>query len=643
MSDRKPNALVQWMSTQLRRLKLYPRLLVIFSCLLIVSTVFIMLFNQASYARELEGSTVKYRSALVQNALYKLHQQKESMEESLSAVLRSESVLHAVKENQDLRGLEQEAARRTVQNNREVIENALLAARRRSSGIRALILISAGEQYSAGDRSDRFGGPVARNLEALYKSEIYQGAVQERGYPFWRDSVQETPTLFYEDEHSTFGIPGCVTLSYQIYDTKSRVPLGVLIGCISPDFFTGALQEYSTQDGGNTFIIGENGLLEGIGAGLSAPPFPRQRELLHQQVFGRAQGSFTFETGGEKLLVSFCGDADFPLRVVNLTYRDWVLRPAIRQGQINILILIAVIVVGAFGFYVTAVSVAYPVNRLIRTMKRVGDGDLQAMYQAVSRDEIGTLCREFDRMVADMKELIERVYVSEAREKELELAEKIAQLDALQMQVNPHFLYNTLDLIRWQCMDENGAESPASDMIEKFCVLLRMTIKGDRKTESIEESLMHAKTYLEVVNFRYKNKVELETELDFEPAAYQIPCLSLQPIIENAVRHGFAQGDRADRRITVHAVCSREKEIEVTVSDNGCGMTSAQLEQLRRSMDTAGGDGNHIGLRNVNQRCKLCYGEHYGIRIESTPGKGTAVRLKFPAQAAEKTEETQSV
>lgn len=628
---------------QLRRLNLYPRLLLIFCCLLIASTAFITLFNQASYARELESSTVKYRSALVQNAMYKLQQQKEGIEENLSAVLRSENVLRAVRENQELSSRPQQSAQPALQKNRAVIESALLSARRRSSGIRALVLVSAGEQYSASDSFGKAGGPVARDLDALYESEIYQGAVKERGYPFWRDSVHDTPTLFYESETSQFGIPGCVTLSYQVYDLRSRVPLGVLICCISPGFFTDALREYSTQDGGNTFIIGENGLLEGIGAGLSAPPFPRQRELLHQQVFARTQGGFTFETDDKELLVSFCGDPSFPIRVVNLTYRDWVLRPAVRQGQINLLILIAVIVVGAFGFYVTAVSVAYPVNRLIRTMKRVGDGDLDAMYQAVSRDEIGTLCREFDRMVSDMKELIDRVYVSESREKELELAEKNAQLDALQMQVNPHFLYNTLDLIRWQCLDENGGESPASDMIEKFCVLLRMTIKGERKKESIGESLLHAETYLEVVNFRYKNKISLHTKLDFEPDAYQIPCLSLQPIIENAVRHGFPGGDREGRVITVCGTRRSSDTIVLTVSDNGCGMDAAQLERLRSSMETASADGNHIGLRNVNQRCKLCYGGHYGIEIESTEGVGTSVRLTLPAQAAVITEEIHSV
>ncbi|MEG2687348.1 MAG: HAMP domain-containing protein, partial [Christensenellaceae bacterium] len=449
MPAKEPNHFMRRIISQLRKLNLYPRLLLMFCCLLIASTAFITSFNQAAYARDLENSVVQYRSAMVQNAMFKLQQQKVDIEQNLISFFQDETVLQALYANQLLNaqnGRFDASVSELFQDNRRLIENVLLSTTKKSVGIRALILVASGEQYSASSSSDAAGAPVVRNLKSLYQSEIYKGAIREKGYPFWRDSVEETSALFFENETSKVGIMGCATLAYQIFEPRSRKPLGVLICCVSPQYFTNALREYSTKDGGNTFIIGENGLLEGIEAGLAAPPFPQPWNTLHKQIFSRTQGEFTFETKNDDLLVSFCGDSSFPIRIVNLTYRNWVLRPAVRLGQINGLILLAIILVGVFGFYITTMSVVHPIKQLIGTMQRVGDGDLDAVYKAVSHDEIGTLCREFDRMVSDMKKLIDQVYVAKTREKELELAEKSAQLDALQMQVNPHFLYNTLDL-----------------------------------------------------------------------------------------------------------------------------------------------------------------------------------------------------
>ncbi len=248
--------------------------------------------------------------------------------------------------------------------------------------------------------------------------------------------------------------------------------------------------------------------------------------------------------------------------------------------------------------------------------------------------EIGVLCNEFDSMVRDMLDLLDRAYISESKQKELELEQKSAQLDALQMQVNPHFLYNTLDMIRWECMYENGGESPASDMIEKFCTLLRMTIKGDNQKETVADSLLHAKTYLEVVNFRHTHKIELETELNFDPKSYQIPCLSIQPILENAIRHGFSGESTEDRRIRIVGRLL-ETDLQLVIEDNGLGMTEEQLAVLKKHLESPQGSKDHIGLRNVNQRCRLCYGEHYGIQIDSRLSEGTTVKLTIPADPAQ--------
>lgn len=644
-NQHKPNRVVRRIVTWMRKLRIYPRLFLIFSCILIASTAFIILFNQTTYSRELERNTIQYQAVLMKNAMYKLLQEKEAVELGVFSVTQNESLLKAVKENGQLQTRvqeDQEAAQR-MEENRRTIEQVMLSARDKMRGVRAMILVSGREQYSVSNNANEFGRPVVRDLDAFYDSEIYQKAAAAGGYPSWLDSVEETPHLFYENEQSRFGIVGCMTLAYQLYSPKMRERLGVLVCCVEPQHFVGQLSEYSTKDGGNTFILGQAHLLEGIGAGFAAPPFPKKNLGLREKIFEETEGHFIIESDGRELLVSFCGEPDFPIRVANLTYRDEFLRPAVRMGWINFQFSAVIILIGACVLYITAVSVAYPLQKLVGTMKQVGAGDFNAMYKAESHDEVGMLCREFDRMVSDMKELIDRVYVSETREKELELAEKSAQLNALQMQVNPHFLYNTLDMIRWECIYENSGESPASDMIEKFCDLLRMTIKGDKKKETIAESLLHATTYLDVVNFRHTHKIELCTEMEFDPEAYQMPCLSLQPILENAVRHGFQGENLENRVICIQGKCTPEGDLMLCVSDNGYGMNAEQLEELREKLKGEGMGTTSIGLRNVDQRCKLCYGEKYGIQIDSQAGVGTSVRLTIPAEKTMETEDARIV
>ncbi len=632
---RRPSRYTRKLIRYLRKLNLFTRLFTVFCILLVASTMFITFFNQSNYAKETEEGNIKYLSVLVQNAYFKLEQEKNRLEDSMSLLIQNDALLNALSRNAQLQALVDGGdafATGLYAENARFIEELLLSTKNRNEGVRALILVTDHNQYTMSADENDPRGVFVRDLDTFYDTEIYTQAVKAQGYPVWRDSVKDSSTLFYEGADYQFSIEGCITLAYQIYRPDIKTPLGVLVCCIAPRYFTNSLQEYSSQNGGNTFLVGENGLVEGISADFSAPPFMEQRSSLLRRIFSQHQGNLLMEAHDQDLMVSFCGQPNFPLHIVNLTYRQHILQKVMQLGKLNFTVMCLVIVIGIGGFYLTAISISYPVNKLISAMKRVGSGDFSAAYKAESHDEIGVLCNEFDHMVSDMQSLIERVYVAEIRERELDLSQKNAQLDALQMQINPHFLYNTLDMIRWQCLYEAGGESAASDMIEKFCTLLRMTIKGDQQKETVQDSLDHAATYLDVVNFRYTNKIVLQTDLSFDPNAYLIPCLALQPILENAVRHGFQIELDHEKQILITGNISSQGNLIIQVSDNGSGMTESQLDALRQSMTHTEQTKNGIGLRNVNQRCHLCYGQNYGIHIESEEGQGTRVFLTIPAE-----------
>lgn len=622
----------KWLISHLRRLNLFPRIFLIFCTCLLLSTIIITIFSQATYSSEIENNKISELSAFSQSAMLALKQELSFFEDSMEPFMRNAEILDILEHCKVSPHWIQSRGSVVSQADKwDLINNALERITTETPGIRAMIYVDDETSDRVNIGPETFGTVYIPDVEKLIESDIYTGAVDAAGYPYWRDSTKDTSHLFYDNEQSVLGIAGCITLSYQLYTPKTRQPLGVLICCVSPEYFVQALTKYTFQAGTNTFIVGDNGLIEGIAAEFSAPPFPAMSSTLLNIITTQEKGTRQLTGKDGQILMTFCGDSDFPVHIVNLTYRDYVMRPVYRLRWLNVSIMIVVIAIGALCYYLVAISIAHPVKRLIHTMKRVGAGNFEEIYNPESHDEIGVLCSEFDNMVKDMLGLLDRMYLAESRQKELELAEKTAQLDALQMQVNPHFLYNTLDMIRWECMYENGGESAASDMIEKFCTLLRMTIKGDQQKESISDSLLHAKTYLEVVNFRHSQKILLETEFNFDCNEYLIPCLSLQPILENAIRHGFS-GEATDNRTIQITGWLQNDVLTITVADNGIGMTASQLTELKLKLESVNGGKDNIGLRNVNQRCRLYYGENYGIKIDSELSVGTMVVLRIPAE-----------
>ena len=166
-------------------------------------------------------------------------------------------------------------------------------------------------------------------------------------------------------------------------------------------------------------------------------------------------------------------------------------------------------------------------------------------------------------------QLIEQVYLSEIRRQEVSISWTNARLDALLMQINPHFLYNTLDIIRWEAMYEANGESPVTQMIEKFSQLYRMGMRTGGNTITLKEGIEHAKTYLEVINFRHREKIQLEIHVEPEEEQLYVPQFMLQPIMENAVVHAFGDASRG-YRITIRAYREEEK-LFIRIKDNGKG------------------------------------------------------------------------
>ena len=287
-----------------------------------------------------------------------------------------------------------------------------------------------------------------------------------------------------------------------------------------------------------------------------------------------------------------------------------------------IFVTVLIILAASFLFSETIVR---PVTRLHRNLVRVKEGDYTVRVQVETRDEVGDLCEAFNGMAEEIDRLVNQVYSVELKEKE-------AAIKALQAQINPHFLYNTLDMIK--SMAELNGALQVSEMIMALSKLFRYATHTDGVLVTIREELENLSSYMTIVNARFGGRIEFAARVPEELLTESIVKVCLQPLVENAISHGLGRG-RAGGRIAVTV----EKEngiITVTVEDNGGGILPDRLEEIRNRLERKehveeeSGRG-HVGLKNIHDRIRLYYGETYGIVIDSFPERGTVVTLSYPS------------
>ena len=286
--------------------------------------------------------------------------------------------------------------------------------------------------------------------------------------------------------------------------------------------------------------------------------------------------------------------------------------------SILIAVLIAVVAVSA----VMIVSgILQPIRQLNSVTEKIAQGDFNARAQVNSDDEVAELAVSFNKMAGNMQSLIDKV-------KEDERKMRKADLRLLQEQIQPHFLYNTLDTIVW--LIESNEPDEAVTMVVTLSDFFREILSKGKEFISIKEEEKHISSYLQIQEMRYRDILEYDIQLDQVIYKYQILKLTLQPVVENALYHGIKY-KRAKGCIHIHG----EKEgdiIRLTVRDDGVGMDEEELEQLRQQIEKPCQETEKgFGLANVNERIHMYFGPEYGMKIQSQKGKGTTVEIVIPA------------
>lgn len=285
-----------------------------------------------------------------------------------------------------------------------------------------------------------------------------------------------------------------------------------------------------------------------------------------------------------------------------------------------IIAIIALIGAGILGIIFTK-SIVKPIYKLKKLMKRAQEGELDISFNAKYNDEIGELGNSFNTMVKEISNLINLVKIEEKNKRK-------AEINVLQAQIKPHFMYNTLDTIRWMAEEHN--ENDIVEIIEAFTNLLRISLSRGKEIITVKEELIHIESYLTIQKIRYEEKLDYEINFQEEILDYKVIKLILQPLVENAIYHGIKE-KRGNGKLIVNAE-KRNGSLYFSISDNGKGIEKEKLELINEMLkkDNVKEIKIGYGVFNVNERIKLIYGEDYGLTFKSIYGKGTIVEIKHP-------------
>lgn len=308
---------------------------------------------------------------------------------------------------------------------------------------------------------------------------------------------------------------------------------------------------------------------------------------------------------------------------------DWMLVAMIPYEAImqeentvrGILFSIAFLIIAICGvlIYFFSRSFTRRLSILSNTMHEVEKGNLQVELKTQDSDEIGMLYQAFNYMLRNMNALVKEQY-------ENGKAIKSAELKALQAQINPHFLYNTLDLINWEAMDHNAPE--IAEISRALARYYKISLNRGEDLISLNEELRHVETYVQIQNYRFDNRISLHIDVPEELRGLKIQKIVLQPLVENAILHGMLMLEKGERGTVTITGWKQSGDLFLTVKDEGVGMPASQLRNILTDKPVV--DRHGYGIRNIHKRLQLQYGEKYGLHFDSTPGKGTTVTIRIP-------------
>ncbi|MDO4189120.1 MAG: sensor histidine kinase [Lachnospiraceae bacterium] len=287
---------------------------------------------------------------------------------------------------------------------------------------------------------------------------------------------------------------------------------------------------------------------------------------------------------------------------------------------IVIIALIAILTAIVFFSFYIPLSISRPIQRITEVTNKVASGNLSVRSDVFDGEETKRLSTSLNAMIDKINELLDQVTTEQIRLRK-------AEFELLQSQINPHFLYNTLDAIVW--LAESGEKEKVVSTVSSLSNFFRASLNQGKDIVTIKEDIGHVRSYLEIQQIRYQDILDYEINIPEEIYPYLIPKITIQPLVENALYHGI-KNKRGKGKISITG-SKQEDHVIISISDNGLGITEERLAVVLNNINNRSeSEKTTYGLYNVNERIRLDFGEEYGINIDSEYGKGTTVSVKLP-------------
>jgi two-component system sensor histidine kinase YesM len=600
----------EWPSTRMEA-----KLLIVFVLLILLPIALLTLLSAQRYTQTIETNTVSYASELTDKMISKLDDYTVDMKKISIIPSYLDEIQAGLKLSNDYYAKEHEdkgtftdtsAADDTVKLKiQRKIESSIYFMNNIKEGTSNIYLF------------DHYG-----NLYYVIKSGGVRSNLSDY-YGNWQQIADEAhgkPVLVSTQEVTSVNRKQYVfTVVREIID-KSYNPIGLIAVDANISVITNIVQDLDATTHGTTLILDEQKsviydseqkyLLQNLS----------ENELL-KQVTGK-EGSFHIgEKDQSQLVIYRKSEESGWLMLISIPEKQ-LMSAAMRTRNYTTAAAIFTMCLAFVISLITIFALTKPLRSLVKLMKQVQSGKLDVMFPIRRRDEVGMVGNAFNRMMARIISLIEDIYRIEQRKKQIEL-------ESLQRQINPHFIYNTLESIRMTAVINNDPE--VGQMVQLLGQQLRYSIHAGSEMVQAEQEWEHLRMYMQLLSYRYGTRYSLKLPEDSAIGKIEVMKLLFQPIVENAINHAYDE-QTGDLVISIDYMQAGGDQYFV-VKDEGSGMDETALLRLRSMLDAEQmpeWEGRGIGLRNVNERLKLRYGAAYGITVDSALDEGTTVSIKLP-------------
>ncbi len=456
-------------------------------------------------------------------------------------------------------------------------------------------------------------GMFAKITPEIQKHSWFQKAISAKGKIVWQYTTDELKNK------KSFSLTTVINGRFE------TVYLGVMVIRISEEYLNNILRNEPYQ----TVICNEAGtVIASSKAGLTGNLL-ENTELSTCKDLNDGIWDVEYNNEPSKAVVKniIISQQNGKFKIISIVPVNVIEKETSKIAFMGIVIMICSLLLAFIFITIFTNAISKRVKVLSKEMHHVAMGNFEVVSVLDGGDEIGQLSKDLETMVKSIQDLILEVYEVNNQKNQLAVKQKEIELKMLANQINPHFLFNALETIRMRAHVKGDTE--IADVVKQLGKIMRRNLEIGNNLITLKSEIEMVINYLEIQKFRYGDKIQYEIKLDDEFNDYLIMPLIVQPIVENAVIHGL-EFKSGPGKVAVTAV-KEDSYIKIIIEDNGMGMEADRLGHVLNSLEEeTENQGRHIGLKNVHQRIKLCYGEGYGLLIHSEKDIGTKITIVLP-------------